>query len=360
MKIALLGFLTPWIVYAYITLLHYLLPARKVIGYVEDEATGQKLRYRLNGLLVLIVCVLTWFALGYFDIIAYDWLYTVRWYSLAGAFTIGILYTLITVLPYESTGKPLAVDLFLGRPKNPQYANARIDAKMWLYLVGAVMLELHVLSFSGHHHLLYGAEASPGIFLSAIFLTYFICDYLTFERVHLYTYDIFAERVGFKLGWGCLVFYPYFYSISLWSSVDSPNPESSTALLIISAAIFFTGWCLARGANMQKFYFKTQPSKSFLGIKPEAISNGKHTLLANGFWGLSRHINYLGEVLMGCGIALAIGGTGGFWPWLYPLYYVALLFPRQMDDDKRCSEKYGDLWDEYTQKVKYRIIPFIY
>ena len=67
---------------------------------------------------------------------------------------------------------------------------------MWLYLIGAVMLELNVLSFTAHHHMTYGSDASPGVFVSALLLTYFIVDYLTFEKVHLYTYDIFAERVG--------------------------------------------------------------------------------------------------------------------------------------------------------------------
>ena len=93
---------------------------------------------------------------------------------------------------------------------------------------------------------------------------------------------------------------------------------------------------------MQKFYFKIKPEASFLGIQPQAITNGEKSLLANGFWGLSRHINYLGEILMGLGIALSVGYPGIIWPWLYPLYYVALLFPRQMDDDKRCAAKYGD------------------
>ena len=191
-------------------------------------------------------------------------------------------------------------------------------------------------------------------------ITYFVFDYLSFEDVHLYTYDIFAERVGFKLGWGCLVFYPYFYSIALWATVDMPNPGTPTWLLIIFAAIFLLGWSLARGANMQKFYFKIKPEASFLGIQPHAISNGEKSLLANGFWGLSRHINYLGEILMGVGIALSVGHPDMIWPWLYPLYYVALLVPRQIDDDKRCAAKYDELWNDYTAKVKYRIIPYIY
>jgi protein-S-isoprenylcysteine O-methyltransferase Ste14 len=48
------------------------------------------------------------------------------------------------------------------------------------------------------------------------------------------------------------------------------------------------------------------------------------------------------------------------WPWLYPLYYVLLLFTRQNDDDRRCSAKYGELWDEYKKRVPWRIIPHIW
>ena len=111
---------------------------------------------------------------------------------------------------------------------------------------------------------------------------------------------------------------------------------------------------------MQKFFFKTAPEKPILGIKPETISDGNKTLLVNGFWRLSRHINYLGEILMGYAIALSVGYPEVIWVWLYPMYYVALLFPRQIDDDKRCAIKYGKLWQEYTQKVKYKIIPYLY
>lgn len=357
---ALLGFLTPWIVYAIITLLHYYLPGKWVNGYVKSHDSGELLRYRLNGIWVMLAALVLWFLLGYFDWIPYDWLYQVRWYSLAGAFTLGILYTVLAVLPHPSTGSSLATDLYLGRLDNPQYAGGRIDAKMWLYLIGAVMLELHVVSFTAHHYFVFGDQASAGFLISALMLSYFVFDYLTFERVHLYTYDLFAEKVGFKLGWGCLVFYPYFYSIPLWSTADLSGSGTPGWALGLSVLIFFLGWSLARGANMQKFYFKTDPSRSFLGIRPEVLSDGSHSLLTNGFWGLSRHVNYLGEILMGSGIALAVSFYGSWLPWLYPLYYVALLFPRQLDDDKRCAAKYGALWKRYTEKVKYRIIPFIY
>jgi protein-S-isoprenylcysteine O-methyltransferase Ste14 len=63
---------------------------------------------------------------------------------------------------------------------------------------------------------------------------------------------------------------------------------------------------------------------------------------------------------MSSALALSLGVPAALGPWLYPLYYVALLVPRQLDDDKRCAAKYGPLWDEYKKRVPRRIVPFIY
>lgn len=356
----ILGFFTPTLVYLVIFGLNAALPGRWVTGYVTRPGSTDKLRYRLNGLLVLLVMVGAWAGLCYGGVIAWDDLYLVRWSALAGAVIFGLVFSFVLVLPAAPVKSNFFADFYLGRLENPQLWGGRIDAKMWLYLVGAVLLEINVLSYAAHHHLLYGAAASPGIFLSAALLTYFVCDYLTFEEVHLYTYDLFAERVGFKLGWGCTAFYPFFYAIPLWSTADLPSPQTPTWLLGLYALVFFSGWSLARGANMQKYYFKRDPQRKFLGIQPIAITDGKRQLLVSGFWGLSRHINYLGEILMATGIALAVGHPLSPWPWLYPLYYVALLFPRQIDDDRRCAAKYGPLWQDYLKKVPYRIIPGVY
>jgi delta14-sterol reductase len=358
-KTLILGFFTPWIVYAVITLLHCILRGKKTPGYVLHDKSGEVLTYRLNGILVLILSIVVWLMLGLLTLVPLDYLYQVRWASLAGALVFGLLFSFIMVLPFPSTGKPFLADFWLGRLKNPQLRKGFIDAKMWLYLIGAITLQLNILSFAAHHWLI-NKSMNPGYVLGTVLLTWFIWDYLSFERVHLYTYDFIAERVGFKLGFGCLGFYPYFYAIPLWATVNLPNPQLPVWLTACFALIFFAGWFLSRGANLQKFYFKIAPHKKFLGTKPEVLSDENHSLLVNGFWGKSRHINYLGEILMACGIALAAGYPATWQVWLYPLYYVGLLFTRQIDDDKICRAKYGELWDTYTKKVKYRIIPYIY
>ena len=357
----LAGFFAPWLAYTAILGLHLALPARRVEGYARDESSGALLRYRLNGPIVFAVSMGLWLAAGYSGFMPWDWLWQHRWSGAAGALVLSLATTACVVFGAPGTGRSLPGEFFLGRRVNPRMLRGRADAKMFLYLVGAIYLELNLLSFAAHHLLAYPENPSPGVVLFVALFTWFVCDYLLFERVHLYTYDLFAERLGFKLVGGCLAWYPFFYAVGLWSVADLPNPQAPAWLLVASAIVFFAGWTLARGSNMQKFAFKRDPEHVFLGrIPARTVSDGNQSVLYSGFWGLSRHVNYLGEFLMACGLALALGWPLLLGPWLYPLYYVALLVPRERDDDRRCAEKYGPLWDQYRQRVPWRIVPGIY
>ena len=357
----LAGFFAPWVVYAAISGLHLALPARRVEGYARDGDGGAPLRYRLNGPLVFAVSIGLWVAVGYGGVMPWDWLWQHRWSGVAGACVLSLAITAAVVLSASGRGHALPSDLYLGRRENPQMFSGRADAKMLLYLVGAVYLELNLLSFAAHHVVAYPDDPSPGVVLYVTLFTWFVCDYLVFERVHLYTYDLVAERVGLKLVWGCLTWYPYFYAVGLWSVADLPNPHAPPWLLVASALIFFAGWSLARGSNMQKFAFKRDPDHVFLGrIAARTISDGEQSVLCSGLWGVSRHVNYFGEFLMACGLTLSLGWPLVLGPWLYPLYYVVLLVPRERDDDRRCAKKYGPLWERYRQKVPWRIVPGIY
>lgn len=162
----------------------------------------------------------------------------------------------------------------------------------------------------------------------------------------------------------CLVFdlaEPDFAEAIRNAVADLANPNSPAWLLAVAALVFIAGWTLSRGSNMQKYSFKRDPEKVFLGrLAPRAFSDGERRVLYSGFWGVSRHVNYLGELLMACGLVLSLGWLLEPGPWFYPLYYVALLLPRERDDDRRCAEKYGQLWEQYRRKVPWRIVPRVY
>jgi delta14-sterol reductase len=329
MRAMVVGSLGLLVIYACVLALYAVLPGRWVEGYARD-ASGQRLRYHLNGLLVFAVVVGAYCALAASGIIGWDFIYAHRVSMLGTAFVVGLAFTFAIVLPAPRI-RTFWADFYLGRLENPQWLGARIDAKMYLYLIGATMLELCVISFAAHHWLRFADDPSPGVLLYAGLFSFFLVDYLVFEQVHLYTYDFVAERVGFKLGWGCLVFYPFFYCSGLWFAADQPNPHAHPLALAGAAVMFFTGWIFARGANLQKYNFKTQPERRTFGPFPqEALVRGEKRVLISGFWGLSRHVNYMGELLMASGLALSLGHPGSIWPWLYPLYYVVLLVPRRI------------------------------
>ena len=265
-----------------------------------------------------------------------------RWEIAAGACVIGVVFTLWIVLS-APPNKNLLADLYLGRLANPQWLAGRVDAKMFLYLVGAVMLELNLISFTAHHLTAYPSDPSDGVILYALLFSFFVVEYLNFEEVHLYTYDFMAERVGFKLGWGCLVFYPFFYPVGLWALADRPDPHTPAPLLVCYALLFFAGWALARGANLQKFQFKRDPTaKAFGLLAPRAISgNGQARARRRLLGALPPHQlsgrDPDGDAHSRCASAIPLEIAA----WLYPLYYVVLLVPRQIFDDRRCAEKYG-------------------
>eukprot|EP00966_Prymnesium_polylepis_P194715 4513916-Prymnesium_polylepis.1 len=63
---------------------------------------------------------------------------------------------------------------------------------------------------------------STAFYTYAALLHFFIIEYVCFEVMHLYTYDIFAERLGFKIAWGCLAWYPFHYCSGVWPAVLAP------------------------------------------------------------------------------------------------------------------------------------------
>lgn len=82
-------------------------------------------------------------------------------------------------------------------------------------------------------------------------------------------------------------------------------------------------------------------------------------LLASGWWGLARHPNYVGDIMMAASFGLACG-VGHALPYVYAGYLTVLLVHRTRRDDHRCREKYGAAWDEYCRAVPYRLTPYVW
>ncbi|MCY4143271.1 MAG: DUF1295 domain-containing protein [Gammaproteobacteria bacterium] len=359
---AVYAFLTPFVVFGLLVLLHVTLPALKVEGYVRNEQTGELLNYRLNGLLVFAVALgVWWFEVGG---IPRDWLFRATFYSVAGSTVLAFLITLVLMLGVRDKGRNGLRKFWNGWELNPKLGN-RVDVKMVLYIFGGTLLSLNALSGAAYHAGLYGESFNLGVLVYAGMWTFFVIDYFSFERVQLYTYDIIHETLGFKLIWGCLVVYAYLYLIPLWGLSHFPAPGflegGSLYYLGGICLLFLIGWVISRGSNWQKYTFKRWPDRKFLGfIAPRTLGSGEAKILCSGFWGASRHMNYFGEFLMALAMALAFGHFLNVWAWIYVVFIVGLFIHRQRTDDQFCAKKYGEAWAQYCKKTPKRIIPGIY
>ena len=362
---AIAGFFTPLAIFIVFFLLQIILPGKWVPGYVVNPETGEPRKYRLNGILVFLIAVIVWA----FELTGMprDWFYRTTMYALAGGTLFSVIFTVIAVYsqPRKEKRNPIA-DLWVGRAQELAFFNYRFDVKMYLYVVGGTMLSLNAMSGAAWHYDRFGDDANPGVFLYALFFTFYILDYFIFERVQLYTYDLIHEKLGFKLLWGGLMVYGWLYILPLWGMAAVPDPGFSTAWtcvwLIGTGALFLLGWVITRGANMQKYLFKRWPDRKFLGlIQPRYIEAGDRKILCSGFWGAARHFNYLGEGFLALSVALSFGHFSNPWAWTYFVFIVSLFTIRQLEDEEYCAEKYGaEKWAEYKARVKYRIFPGIW
>lgn len=387
-------------IYLLCFILHIVIPEKYTPGYVYSSETKEPLQYRNNAFKVLIAMVLLSLYVVDKDYVDGDVLYNTYWECVKYAAIYGTVlstilfiqgrqklnnneinenaFTLtVTKKTYgakedhtEFKSRSMLEHFYCGYEFNPKFL--AVDLKMYLYLIGAVMLELILMSIVFKHtQNTSDGNATRAMRCYFFCISWFVFEYMYFEEVHTYTYDLFRERVGYKLIWGCFCFYPFFYQVGAWCMVAENNSKKdvSLSMAFLCTFLFFCGWTLTRGANLQKHQYRKDPNNKwfkflFFNVKQETLgSEGlRKRILVSGWWGLSRHINYLGEITQA--FALALPGyltTGSYIPFVYPIYYILLFVPRQIDDDKICEEKYGkDVWDEYISKVKYRIFPGIW
>ena len=247
---AIAGFLTPAAIFVILLALHVVLPAYRVEGYAHRNLGAAPPQYRLNGLAVFLCALLIW-SLG-LTTAPLDWLWVVKWHAIAGAVALSVVVTVWIVLREPSDDRSQLVQWLEGRAYNVRIIG-HADTKMFLYIFGGAYLALNAVSSAAYHFGQYGAASNVGLFLHSAMWVWFITDYFLFERVQLFTFDIFEERLGFKLIAGCIVVYPLLYPVALWGTAGLPAPDIDPSLNVVwlggSAAIFLIGWMISRGAN---------------------------------------------------------------------------------------------------------------
>ena len=298
-------------------------------------------------------------------------------------------------------------DFYIGRELNPPVhvpLVGDIEIKSFMELRPGILLwAIFDIAFMIRQHRYHGTVTDSMLIVVMSQLVY-IFDALLNEPAILTTMDITTDGFGFMLAFGDLVWVPFIYSLQArYLAVHPVRLGPYWTFFILG--LLGTGYYIFRASNSQKNTFRTDPGDPSVKDLPYIQTKRGTRLLTGGWWGRARHINYLGDWLMSwayCAPTLAAGyliqpsspfrdhphndqfmtstkirddfsvrggvevvpgeaqGWGMLITYFYMVYFAILLIHRERRDEQKCRDKYGADWEEYCQKVRWRIIPGIY
>ncbi|KAI9360037.1 ergosterol biosynthesis ERG4/ERG24 [Zopfochytrium polystomum] len=356
-------------------LMYVLVPAK--IGYGQTTPAGYTLPYVVNGLRVWFITHVLYFALslgaGLFpaSIIHDNWGGLLIAANSYGYFLTLFSYFKALLFPSHAADRKFSgsiiYDIFMGVEFNPRLGKW-FDFKLFHNgRPGIVAWTLINASFAAAQYERIGYITNSMILVNILHAIY-VLDFFYNEDWYLRTIDICHDHFGFYLAWGDSVWLPYMYTLQSHYLVRNPvdlSPGYFSAVL----GLGLLGYYIFRAVNHQKDVVRSSDGKCNIWGKPARVlrtefvtSDGKvhrSLLLVSGFWGVSRHFNYVGDLTISLAMCMACG-VGHVLPYFYVVYMTILLLHRIRRDDARCRGKYGKYWEEYSRLVPWKLLPYVY
>jgi protein-S-isoprenylcysteine O-methyltransferase Ste14 len=178
------------------------------------------------------------------------------------------------------------------------------------------------------------ANITDSMLLVLLFQGWYVADALYNEAAVLSTMDITTDGFGYMLSIGDLVWVPFVYTLQsrylAWNPVELGGAKT-LAIFVLHGL----GYYIFRGANAEKNDFRN--GKNPKGLTWMQTKRGTK-LLTSGWWGASRHPNYMGDLIMGLAWCLPTGFNTPI-TYFYIAFFTVLLVHRQRRDDEFCHEK---------------------
>lgn len=261
----------------------------------------------------------------------------------------------------------LIVDYFIGIELNPRLGEL-FDLKLFHNgRPGIIAWTLIDISYAAAQHRNLGYVCNS-MWIVMLFHLIYVVDFFVNEDWYLRTIDMCHDHFGFMLGYGCMAAVPSIYTIQCQYLARYPVSLSYFEMTAI-LALGLGGYAIFRSANHQKDIVRSSNGRCMIwGKEPKYMRCAYRTqdgrrhesiLLCSGWWGLSRHANYLGDLMQAFALGLACNSTH-FLPWAYTFLLSSIIINRLPRDDARCRRKYGKAWVAYCKKVRWRLIPGIY
>ncbi|KAF2730539.1 sterol C-14 reductase-like protein [Polyplosphaeria fusca] len=294
----------------------------------------------------------------------------------------------------------LLYDWFIGRELNPRITLpifGEVDIKSFNELrpgmLGWVILDFASIMAQYRNF----GKVTDSIILITVAQSVYTFDSLYMEPAILTTMDIITDGFGFMLAFGDLVWVPFTYSIQTRYLANYPVELGWQGLALVFS-VQASGYYIFRSVNNEKNRFRTNPDDPRVSHLKYIETAAGSRLLVSGWWGMARHINYLGDWFMSWSYCLPTAfagymilnaaehpvtvaqtdavffknnygkyvvpgeakGWGMIFTYFFMVYFAVLLVHRERRDEDKCRRKYGKDWDRYCELVPYRIIPYIY
>uniref|UniRef100_G3MS90 7-dehydrocholesterol reductase n=1 Tax=Amblyomma maculatum TaxID=34609 RepID=G3MS90_AMBMU len=363
-------FLAIFIAYSGLSLL--VLPGE--IYYGPPTLTGHRPIYRKTGFIYYVITMV----IAAFILLVQNaraWSIYRNLPGVAVSLTI-IAYVVTTLLYIKGRVKPspgehgttgsFIFDFYWGLELYPRIGE-RLDIKQWTNCrFGMMMWQLLVLVSWKAQVETTGWNWSMAT--TAVLQTVYIAKFYWWEDGYMQTIDIIVDRAGYYICWGCICFLSLMYPLtSLYMVENSPASSPLQAFVIFLMGLTMIGlnyWTdyqrqVVRATNGKCTIWGSPPKLIKASYRDASGKQRTNLLLASGFWSLSRHVNYVFEVLAALCWALP-SGSSSIVPYLYVLYLVGLLLHRSYRDEKKCSLKYGHYWKQYCDLVKCQVVPYLF
>lgn len=255
-----------------------------------------------------------------------------------------------------NTWNPL-VNLFHGRELNPSLLGANIKLQTFRFsMIGLALLNTAMVTEASMTR-----GVNPTVVIAATFQILYAMDAMYYEECYFYSHDSLYSGYGWSLISSYLTF-PFLPTLVTKYLVSS-SPSLPWPALVVIAATNLLGYYIYRSSENQRCQLARDPTHPSLSHLETLETLKGRRLIVSGWWGLVRHPNYLGELLVQWSWVLPAVPSLGLTqlvPYYLPVVTTLMLVLRCVQINKRNSKKFGVAWTEYTGRVKANIIPCIF
>jgi len=253
----------------------------------------------------------------------------------------------------------LIVDFINGREFNPTFFNG--DMKLQTFRFSMIGLAILNITLVINSIVKEGGIANPVVVMASAFQVLYALDAMFFEEYYFFSHDAMNTGFGFSIIASYLTF-PFLPTL-ITQYLIVRSPVLPWFHLVGIALVNALGYVIFRASETQRCEFAKDPESPALTHLETLPTAGGKKLLISGWWGLVRHPNYLGEILIQWSWVLPAVSTAGrvdLLIYYLPIFTTLMLLVRCSQQNERNKKKYGAAWDTYCAKVTANLIPKIY